>query len=126
MQNKPLQNRKTEGFAPRGPRGGGLAVPSQKAKDFKGTLKKLLRYLKPQINILTVIIVIAILSTVFSIAAPKLIANNITNPLVKAISSRGANADWNSIIKWIVILASIYTLSAFLSFLSNYIAVKLS
>ncbi|MDD4002793.1 MAG: ABC transporter ATP-binding protein, partial [Clostridia bacterium] len=127
MQNRqaPMQNKKTDGFA-RGPRRGGFAVPSQKAKDFKGTLKKLLRYLKPQINILVVIIFVAILSTIFSIAAPKLIASNITNPLVTAISSNGAIADWNSIIKWIIILAAIYTLSAFLSFLSHFIAVKLS
>jgi ATP-binding cassette subfamily B multidrug efflux pump len=121
--------RKIRGGMGRGGPGGGpamLAVPAQKAKDFKGTLKKLLAYLKPQINVLVIIIIFAVLSTVFAIAAPKIIAANITNPLAKAISTRGASADWNAIFTWIVIIAAIFVVANFLSFLSNFISVKLS
>lgn len=58
-----------------GRRGGHMGppgmMPVQKAKDFKGTLKRLIRYLKPhRINLLLVLI-FAVLSTIFNIYAPK-------------------------------------------------------
>lgn len=55
-----------------GPMGGPPGMmPSQKAKDFKGTLNRLLRYLKPHRINLIIVFIFAILSTVFTIAAPK-------------------------------------------------------
>jgi len=50
---------------------GGIGAPVQKAKDFKGTLKRLMGYLKPHRIHLIVVIIFAIVSTVFTIAAPK-------------------------------------------------------
>lgn len=56
-----------------GPMGGpmGMGRPVEKAKDFKGTLKRLLRYLSPHKVNLIIVFVFAILSTIFTIAAPK-------------------------------------------------------
>jgi ATP-binding cassette subfamily B protein len=112
---------------PRGPGGGGpgimMNIP-QKARDFRGTFKRLAAYLKPQSKTIVIIVLIAVASTVFSIVSPKLIANNITNPLVTAITTK--TADWNTIIRWIAIIACIYVISAFLSFLSMFIAAKMS
>ncbi|MCL2651487.1 MAG: hypothetical protein FWD60_10750, partial [Candidatus Azobacteroides sp.] len=56
------------------PGGGGhgrISMPNEKSKDFKGTLKKLLAYLKPQYKGLIVVFLFTILSTVFSITGPK-------------------------------------------------------
>lgn len=58
------------GFGP----GGGFGAPVQKAKDFKGTLKRLIRYLKPQTLNLIIVLVFAIASTSFTIAAPKIMS----------------------------------------------------
>ena len=58
----------------RGPMGG-MGMPVQKAKDFKGTLKRLIGYLKPHKIRLIIVLIFAISSTVFSIAAPKVSAN---------------------------------------------------
>jgi ATP-binding cassette, subfamily B, multidrug efflux pump len=64
----------------RGPGGGGFGggghfgAPVQKAKDFKGTLKRLLRYLKPHTLNLIIVLVFAIASTSFTIAAPKIMS----------------------------------------------------
>ena len=55
----------------RGPGGPHMGMPVQKAKDFKGTLRRLLRYLKPYRVQLVVVLVFAMLSTVFTIYAPQ-------------------------------------------------------
>lgn len=52
-----------------GMRGGG-----EKAKDFKGTIAKLFRYLKPYYFKLVIVIIFAAASTVFSIVGPKILA----------------------------------------------------
>lgn len=54
--------------------GGHFGAPVQKAKDFKGTLKRLLRYLKPHTLNLIIVLVFAIASTSFTIAAPKIMS----------------------------------------------------
>lgn len=59
---------------PRGGFGGGFGAPVQKAKDFKGTLKRLIRYLKPHTFNLIIVLIFAIASTIFTIAAPKVMS----------------------------------------------------
>ena len=57
-----------------GPRGGPMGPmnrPVDKAKDFKGTFKRLLSYLKPRGLRLLIVLLFAILSTVFSIFSPR-------------------------------------------------------
>ena len=49
----------------------GMGMPVQKAKDFKGTLKRLIRYLKPHRINLLIVLIFAVLSTVFNIYSPK-------------------------------------------------------
>lgn len=51
---------------------GGFGRPVEKAKDFKGTLKRLIRYLKPHRINLIFVLIFAIASTSFTIAAPKI------------------------------------------------------
>lgn len=64
----------------RGPmgRGGPLGGPVQKAKDFKGTLKRLLGYLAPEKYRFMVVFVLASLSTIFNIAGPKIMGKATT------------------------------------------------
>ncbi|NJD01757.1 MAG: ABC transporter ATP-binding protein, partial [Ruminiclostridium sp.] len=60
----------------RGPGGGGpmgnFGMPVQKARDFKGSLKRLIKYLKPHRINLIIVLIFAIASTAFTIAAPKI------------------------------------------------------
>ena len=63
----------------RGPMGGpgpmgGMGMPVQKAKDFKGTLKRLIRYLRPHRIRLIIVLIFTIASTAFTIAAPKVMS----------------------------------------------------
>lgn len=65
------------GFGPRGGPGG-MMGPGQKAKDFKVTFRRLIRYLHPHRGALLVVLLTAVLSTVFSILGPKILGNATT------------------------------------------------
>ncbi|WP_443661712.1 ABC transporter ATP-binding protein [Clostridium sp.] len=73
---------KKENNTQRGGMGGGpmgsFAGPKVKAKDFKGTLKRLLSYLKPQRTNFILVFIFAIFSTVFTIVGPKISGKAIT------------------------------------------------
>ena len=51
---------------------GGMGRPVEKAKNFKGTFRRLLGYLKPHRVNLVLVIILAVLSTAFTIGAPKI------------------------------------------------------
>ena len=57
---------------------GGMAMPVEKAKNFKGTLKRLVGYLAPQKMRFFVVGILAIVSTVFSIFGPKILGKATT------------------------------------------------
>ena len=73
----------------RGPMGGGPAAarPAEKAKDFRGTFKKLMRYIRAYWFSLIVMLVFAVASTVFTIIGPKILGNA-TNKLEMCIRDR--------------------------------------
>lgn len=81
-ENNQAQGRPQAG---RGPMGGGqggpagaLGRPTEKAKDFKGTLKRLVGYLAPQKTRFIAVGVLAIVSTLFSIFGPKVLGKATT------------------------------------------------
>lgn len=106
---------------------GGMGMPVQKAKDFKGTLKRLSSYMHPfRISILLVFIS-AVLSTLFSIISPKLMGNATTTlyegSMAKLKGVAGAKIDFDIILQIIIILAALYILSAILTFIQQWIMV---
>lgn len=77
---KPPTNNRPRGFGGFGghsPAG----MPTEKAKDFKGTLKKLTQHLKPYWWQIGLVLVFAVASTAFAIVSPK-IMGNATNQIV--------------------------------------------
>src|SRR5262245_42884067 len=52
---------------------GGLGVPTQKAKDFKGTVSRLLGYLRPHHAALIVVVIAGVIGTVFMVLGPKIL-----------------------------------------------------
>ena len=70
--NKQTANKPMGGGMGRGP-AGGMAMPVEKAKNFKGTLKRLIGYLAPQKTRFLAVGILAIVSTVFSIFGPKIL-----------------------------------------------------
>ncbi|KOF58018.1 MULTISPECIES: ABC transporter ATP-binding protein [Clostridium] len=63
----------------RGPGGGPpMGRPAEKAKDFKGTLRKLMKYLAPYKVRFVIVIATAILSVMFSVVSPKIMGKATT------------------------------------------------
>lgn len=66
-----------------------MMQPGQKAKNFKGTMKQLLTYLRPYRLTISLVIFFTVVSTVFSIASPKILGN-MTNQIVDDFVARQA------------------------------------
>lgn len=113
-----------------GPRHGGPGrmAGGEKAKDFKGTMKKLMGYLgNYKIQILFVI-VFAVGSTVFNIAGPKILGKATTeifNGLVGKITG-GDGIDFEKIGQILLGLLCLYLLSALFSFVQGFIMTGIS
>ena len=103
---------------------GGMHLGGAKAKDFKGTTKKLLDYLKPFRLSIIIVLIFAVGSAAFSIIGPKVLGHvttSIFEGLVSKISGSGAGIDFSYIGKLIVILIVLYVISAAFSFIQNFV-----
>lgn len=92
-----------------GGHGRGFGMPAEKAKDFKGSLKRLLGLLKPQRGLLILITVLTVLASAFSIISPKVLGL-ITTALYEGV--RTGVFDMSYILRILVILGGLYLLSA--------------
>ncbi|KOR78554.1 ABC transporter [Bacillus sp. FJAT-21352] len=108
-----------------GPGGGNMMMMGQKAKDFKGTLKRLLTYLKPRRNKLISVFFAAIMSTIFMIVGPKIMGNAITELFEGAYGKfqgiPGAAINFDEIGQILLLLAGLYALSSLFSYVQQYI-----
>ncbi|WP_336862563.1 ABC transporter ATP-binding protein [Peribacillus frigoritolerans] len=108
-----------------GPGGGNMMMMGQKAKDFKGTLKRLLTYLKPRRNKLISVFFAAIMSTIFMIVGPKIMGNAITELFEGAYGKfqgiQGAAINFDKIGQILLLLAGLYALSSLFSYVQQYI-----
>ncbi|MGL5379963.1 ABC transporter ATP-binding protein [Clostridium sp.] len=117
------KNKPGRGFGGHGPMGGAMGG-GEKAKDFKGTMKNLMRYLKPfSIGILMVII-FAVGSATFSIVGPKILGKATTeifNGIVSKISGSGVGIDFDYISRIMIILLGLYIVSALFSYVQGFV-----
>ena len=116
-----MAEQNTRRHGPRGPHGG--MTPGEKAKDFKGTMKKLMTYIGKYKFAVATVIVFAIGSTIFSIIGPKILSKATTelfNGLVAKIKGTGG-IDFDKIGKILLILLTMYLVSAVFSFIQGWI-----
>ena len=114
---------------PAGPMGhGGGRMPGEKAKDFKGTMGKLMRYLgRYKIRILGVM-TFAVGGTVFNIIGPKILGKATTelfNGLVAKIGGTGG-IDFGRIGEILLFTLGLYAVSAACSFIQGFIMTGIS
>jgi len=131
MNDKRKTQRQGMGFGRPGG-GGGMgrgAFLTEKPKNFKGTLKRLIKYFEPQKWPLIGIFVLTILATVFNILGPKILGmatNKIVEGFVakvRALQTQTAvvdGIDFEYIAKILLILLTIYIISAAFTYLSHY------
>ena len=106
-----------------GPMGGPGKKSLEKAKDFKGTTKKLINeYLSKYKIALIIVFIFAIGSTIFTIVGPKILGNATTeifNGIVGKISG-GTGIDFGKIGKILLTLIGLYVISALFSFIQGF------
>jgi len=133
-------------------RGGPMGMPVEKAKDFRGTLKRLTEYLKPEKYSFIIVFFLAVASTIFSIVGPK-IMGKATTKLADGVLAKYAyymqlytaiqenmpasvinqlkkqpipGFDFDYIWKILLLLVVLYVISALCSYVMGYIMSSVS
>ena len=95
----------------------GKNMSNEKAKDFKGSMKKLINYCKPLIPLIIIAILLAFLSSILSIIGPdklKDMTNEITNGLMSSINL-------NKIKSIALLLVILYSTSLIFNYFQGFI-----
>jgi ATP-binding cassette subfamily B protein len=111
MANEELEKEKRELERARQSRhhgpGGGFVSADVKVSNFKGTLGRLLGYLKPDLVMIIIVFIITILSTVFSTYSPKVLAK-IMNAIEVGVRNPDVGMDFHLIRRTSVFLIFLY------------------
>ncbi len=138
MNNNNQSNLKKETTQKRGPfggggmhggPGGGMMRGGEKARDFKGTIQKLIDYLKEYKTKIILVLIAASTSTIFSIVSPKILGKATTKlyeGVVAQIAGTGTGIDFVYIGRIMLILIGLYLLSALLSYAQGWVMTDIS
>ena len=108
--------------------GGRHMMPGEKAKDFRGTMKKLLEYMGSYKIAILFVMIFAVGGTAFNIIGPKILGNATTeifNGLVSRVSG-GDGIDFGKVGRILLSVLALYLVSAVLSFIQGYIMTGIS
>jgi ATP-binding cassette subfamily B protein len=104
---------------------GGLGLPTQKAKDFKGTVRRLAGYLQPHRQALVVVVVAGAIGTIFSVVGPRLLGLATTKIfegfLARAPGAQTAPIDFTYIGRILVTLVVLYLVGNAFQYLMQYL-----
>lgn len=109
----------------RGPHG---MMPGEKAKDFKGTMRRLIAYLGRYLPAIAAVMLFAVASTVFSIIGPKILGNATTllfEGVIAQLTGTGG-IDFTAVGRILLFLGAIYVVSALFSYIQGLIMAKIS
>lgn len=112
----------------RGP--GNLGRPTEKAKDFKGSLRRLVGFLRPYRASILAVLGMAVLSTLFSVVGPKILGNAITI-LFNGVASvarhvPGASIDYAQVANILLWLLGLYVISAGFNYATQLVMATIS
>lgn len=106
-----------------------MVRPAEKPKDMKGTLKRLLKYLRPYFFQIAIVFVLVVLSNVFNVFGPRIIGD-ITTELFKGVVSKraglGSKIDFGFILQKLTLLAALYISAAFFTYIQHYLMAVVS
>ena len=112
----------------RGPMGRRRGMSGEKAKDFKGAMLRLLKYMERYKFRLILMVIFAIGGTVFNIIGPKILGKATTELYSGLISkiNGGSGIDFDKIIKILVGVMCLYVVSSVLPFIQGFIMTGIS
>ncbi len=132
-QTNHRETNQTSSHGPGGFGGHGMMMPGEKASDFKGTIRRLVKYLGAYKISILVCFVFSAASAVFSIVGPKILGQATTKLFEGAlgkIAGSGVGIDFSAIARILLTLALFYVLSALSGYIQSWImsgvAVKIS
>ncbi|MGH2366062.1 MAG: ABC transporter ATP-binding protein [Chloroflexota bacterium] len=102
---------------------GGMGMATERARDFKGTLLRLLTYFAPLKMQLLAVIAAAAIGTVFNVVGPKLLGL-VTTKLFRGVILKGAGlggVDFRYISHVLIILMFLYVISACFQYVQQYL-----
>jgi ATP-binding cassette subfamily B protein len=109
---------------------GGLGMPTQKAKNFKGTLVRLLEYLRPHRTDLAIVILAGAIGTVFSVLGPKILGLATTKVfegfVAKATGVPGAAVDFDYVGRILLWLIGLYIIGNSFQYLMQYLMANIA
>ncbi|EWM54270.1 ABC transporter ATP-binding protein [Ruminococcus flavefaciens] len=112
----------------RGHMGGGRFAPGEKPKNFKSSIKKLVKYLGAYKIAIFIVMILAAAATLFSVAGPKIMAKA-TNALFDGLMSKIAGTggiDFSYIGKILLFTLGLYIFSSAVSFAQGWIMTGIS
>lgn len=114
----------------KGPRmgGPGAITPGEKAKDFKGTVKKLFSYIGAYKIPVFFVMIFAIVSTIFNIWGPKILSSAITelfNGLIKKYQGTGG-IDYDKVGRILLFMLGLYLVSSIFGIMQGWIMSTIS
>lgn len=107
----------------RGPMGNRAMVPGEKAKDFKGSFRKLLGYVGKYKIAIFIVMIFAAVSTMFSVAGPKVMGKATTalaDGMMKKVAGTGG-IDFQYVAEILLITLGLYLVSTIFSFFQGWI-----
>jgi len=137
MQNNKSSNGSNNRRARRGPggghgpmgRGGPMAMmKGDKARDFKGTMAKLVEYLDKYKAAVLIVLVVAVASTASSIAGPRLLGRATTRLFEGVLAQLGGTGeiDFDYIGRILLLTLGLYLLSTLFSYVQGWIMANVS
>lgn len=109
--------------AKRGPMGHrGPGAPTEKAKNFKGTMKQLIAYMRPYYLNIIVSMLFAVLSVIFMVVGPKILGKA-TTELVSGFTAKiygTGSINFDRIAEILLFLIAIYLISTLCNFIQNW------
>jgi ATP-binding cassette, subfamily B, multidrug efflux pump len=108
----------------------GLGMPTQKAKNFKGTLVRLVGYLRPHRAALAVVTLAGAVGTVFSVLGPKILGMATTRIfegfLAKARGVPGAAVDFDYVGRILLLMIGLYIVANTFTYLMQYLMANIA
>jgi ATP-binding cassette subfamily B protein len=101
----------------------------ERARDFRGTMRKLFQYLGAYRLGILVVILFAVASTIFTIIGPRILGNATTKlfeGVMGMISGTGSGIDFEYIGRVLLITLALYLASALFAFIQGWIMSKIS
>lgn len=113
----------------RGPMGHGMVgAPVVKARDFKGTMRKLIEYLGAYRGLIIIVFIFAVASTAANIAGPKILGNATTKLFegVMAELNGSGSIDFAYIGRVVTLTLGLYLVSALFAYIQGWIMSNVS